>query len=58
MLIGCEGADVGEGIGLSPAVSAAVQPAVAAVLDLLTNGRLTEHRTVDRLTGATRSGER
>ena len=41
VLIGCEGADVGEGIGLSPAVSAAVEPAVAAVLDLLTSGRLT-----------------
>ena len=58
VLIGCEAADVGEGIGLSPAVSDAVQPAVAAVLDLLTNGLLTRPRTGDRLAGATRSGER
>ncbi len=68
VLIGCEGADVREGIGLSPAVSDAVEPAVAAVLDLLThdllthdlltNGQLAEHRTGDRLAGATGSGER
>ncbi len=57
VLIGCEPADVGEGIGLSPAVSAAVMPAVAAVVDLLTDGRLTERRPGDRLAGMARSGD-
>jgi hydrogenase maturation protease len=35
-VVGCEPADVGEGIGLSPAVEAAVDRAVDAVLELLT----------------------
>jgi hydrogenase maturation protease len=35
MLVGCEPEDVGEGLGLTPAVAAAVRPAVDAVLALL-----------------------
>lgn len=35
MVVGCEPADVGERIGLSPAVAAAVEPAVDQVLALL-----------------------
>jgi hydrogenase maturation protease len=35
VLVGCEAADVGEGLGLTPAVAAAVRPAVEAVLALL-----------------------
>jgi hydrogenase maturation protease len=35
-VVGCEPADVAEGIGLSPAVAAAVEPAMALVHDLLT----------------------
>ncbi len=35
VLVGCEPADVGEGLGLTPVVAAAVQPAVEAVLELL-----------------------
>jgi hydrogenase maturation protease len=35
VVIGCEPADVGEGIGLSPAVQAAVEPAVEQILELL-----------------------
>jgi hydrogenase maturation protease len=34
-LVGCEPEDVGEGLGLTPAVAAAVRPAVDAVLALL-----------------------
>jgi hydrogenase maturation protease len=34
-VLGCEPADVGEGIGLSPAVAAAVEPALDAVDELL-----------------------
>jgi hydrogenase maturation protease len=34
-VVGCEPADVAEGIGLSPAVGAAVEPAMALVHDLL-----------------------
>jgi hydrogenase maturation protease len=34
-LVGCEPVDVGEGLGLTPAVAAAVRPAVEAVLALL-----------------------
>jgi hydrogenase maturation protease len=34
-VVGCQPADVGEGIGLTPAVSAAVEPAVALVLEVL-----------------------
>ncbi|MDQ1680687.1 MAG: hydrogenase maturation protease [Frankiaceae bacterium] len=35
-VVGCQPADVAEGIGLSPAVAAAVEPAMALVHDLLT----------------------
>lgn len=35
VLVGCEPADIGEQLGLSTVVEAAVQPAVAAVLNLL-----------------------
>jgi hydrogenase maturation protease len=35
-VVGCEPAEVGEGIGLSPAVEAAVDRAVETVVDLLT----------------------
>jgi hydrogenase maturation protease len=35
VLVGCEGADIGEGIGLSESVAAAVRPAAEAVLRLL-----------------------
>lgn len=35
LVVGCEPADLSEGIGLSPVVAAAVQPAADAVLDLL-----------------------
>ena len=35
LVVGCEPADLGEGIGLSPVVAAAVQPAAETVLDLL-----------------------
>lgn len=34
-VVGCQPADVGEGMGLSPAVQAAVEPAVALVLEVL-----------------------
>jgi hydrogenase maturation protease len=34
-VVGCQPADVSEGIGLSPAVSAAIEPAVDLVLDVL-----------------------
>lgn len=34
-VIGCQPADVGEGMGLTPAVAAAVEPAAALVLDLV-----------------------
>jgi hydrogenase maturation protease len=34
-VVGCQPADVGEGIGLSPAVAAAVVPAVQLVLEVL-----------------------
>jgi hydrogenase maturation protease len=34
-VVGCQPADVGEGIGLSPAVAAAVEPAVELVLEVL-----------------------
>jgi hydrogenase maturation protease len=37
-VIGCEPADIDEGIGLSPSVAAAVDPAVDAVLRLLATG--------------------
>jgi hydrogenase maturation protease len=36
VLVGCEPADLGEGIGLSPAVAAAVDVAVQAVMETLT----------------------
>jgi hydrogenase maturation protease len=35
VLVGCEPADVGDGLGLTTAVAAAVRPAVEAVLALL-----------------------
>ena len=35
LVLGCEPADVGDGIGLSPPVAAAVDPALAVVDDLL-----------------------
>ena len=35
-VVGCEPADLDEGIGLSPPVAAAVDPTVDAVLHLLT----------------------
>ncbi len=35
-VVGCRPADVGEGIGLTPAVAAAVDPAIALVHDVLT----------------------
>jgi len=35
VLVGCEPEDVGEGLGLTPAVAAAVRPAVESVLALL-----------------------
>jgi hydrogenase maturation protease len=35
-VVGCQPADVGEGIGLTPAVAAAVNPAIALVHDVLT----------------------
>jgi len=35
LVVGCEPADLSEGIGLSPVVAAAVQPAAETVLDLL-----------------------
>ncbi len=35
VIVGCQPADVGEGIGLSPAVAAAVEPAVRVVQDFL-----------------------
>ena len=38
VVVGCQPADIGEGIGLSPAVAAAVQPAVRVVQDLLAEG--------------------
>jgi hydrogenase maturation protease len=34
-LVGCQPADVGDGIGLTPAVAAAVEPAVKLVLEVL-----------------------
>lgn len=34
VLVGCEGDDVGDRLGLSPVVAAAVEPAVAAVMKL------------------------
>jgi hydrogenase maturation protease len=34
-VVGCQPADVGEGIGLSPTVAAAVEPAVGLVLEVL-----------------------
>jgi hydrogenase maturation protease len=34
-IVGCQPADIDEGIGLSPAVAAAVEPAVQLVLDVL-----------------------
>jgi hydrogenase maturation protease len=37
-VVGCEPADIDEGIGLSPSVAAAVDPAVDAVLRLLATG--------------------
>jgi hydrogenase maturation protease len=37
-VVGCEPADIDEGIGLSPSVAAAVDPAVDAVLRLLAAG--------------------
>jgi hydrogenase maturation protease len=40
VVVGCQPADIGEGIGLSPAVAAAVQPAVRVVQDLLAEGNL------------------
>jgi hydrogenase maturation protease len=43
-VVGCEPADVGEGIGLSPPVAAAVDGAVALVHDLLA-GLLGQHHT-------------
>jgi hydrogenase maturation protease len=36
-VVGCEPADVGDGIGLTPAVEAAVDTAVTAVLELVTH---------------------
>ena len=36
-VVGCQPADVGEGIGLTPQVAAAVDPAVGLVLDVLQN---------------------
>ena len=41
-VIGCEPADIDEGIGLSPSVAAAVDPAVDAVLRLLATGERRE----------------
>lgn len=48
LIVGCEPADVGEGMGLSPAVAAAVDPTVERILDLLagpgdTGITVTEH---------------
>jgi hydrogenase maturation protease len=36
LIVGCEPADVGEGIGLSPAVEAALEPAMDLVLEVVT----------------------
>jgi hydrogenase maturation protease len=41
-VVGCEPADIDEGIGLSPSVAAAVDPAVDAVLRLLATGERRE----------------
>ncbi len=41
-VVGCEPADIDEGIGLSPSVAAAVDPAVDAVLRLLATGEKRE----------------
>jgi hydrogenase maturation protease len=41
VVVGCQVADVGDGIGLSAPVAAAVEPAVVTVLELLASG-LTE----------------
>ena len=35
VIVGCQPADIGEGIGLSPVVAAAVEPAVRVVRDFL-----------------------
>lgn len=61
LLVGCEPANTEEGIGLSPAVAAAVEKAVGVVLDLLTykEGSETDARStgsVDVLGVGNRSG--
>ncbi|MFL6137326.1 MAG: hydrogenase maturation protease [Frankiaceae bacterium] len=45
LVVGCEPASLDEGIGLSPAVEAAVPVAVGTVLDLVTTGRAPELAT-------------
>ncbi len=42
-IVGCQPADVGEGIGLTPQVEAAVEPAVALVHEVLERRRDPSH---------------
>ncbi len=57
-VVGCEPADTDEGIGLSPPVAAAVDPAVDAVLRLLAAGENREERHEGRRLDRHRTGGR
>jgi hydrogenase maturation protease len=46
LVVGCEPANVAQGIGLSPPVEAAIQGAVDLVSDLLWNGNLVPHQPI------------
>jgi hydrogenase maturation protease len=57
-VVGCRPADVGEGMGLTPAVAAAVEPAVALVLELLRDVARAPARTTPARTTPARTTER